>query len=517
MVDIPERVYRGSHYSDVFVKAWAKLAALDVDTNGSQHCFASVRELARHAGLSKRDVERALTEGRTSGPDGQEPEFTTQRNTHKGGTGFAAYRAVRPVLAAERSVRVPVTMCEALEPRQLRAALLLLHAAADGYVPTAAELAGELFHHSGKNIGKPLGERTARRITAALEETGWIDVGHRSGRQGRNVITVHRHPLRPEPITEPTAEASVAAAAEPACADIHGGSGPDTSGGSLATEEYSSVPTDVVPEIAGGIRRRRPDRSKAGASAGAHTAADGGHGEVGLRPDDETSTTTNTDRPHWLAGRGIRLSERVWHVLTPVHHELPALSPFVLRRLAQTIGEALDAGTDPVRLTDRLTRRYASTETIRDVGRWLLGPGLVRRGCGLKACESGTLWPTGADCAVCADLRAAAAAQRAREEELAAAEARAAERRAQQQRRAAAVDQEQQLQSHAEPPDRPVAPVETPYEPWPAPASAADRAAATPEDVAALVARHGVPGAIHVYGRALVLAHLAATTPSEEN
>jgi hypothetical protein len=525
MVDIPERVYRGAHYSDVFVKVWAKIAALDVDTNGDEHCFAGVPELARFTGLSVRDVERALTEGRSSGPDGQEPEFTTTRRTHRGGKGRTAVRAVRPVLASERSVRVSVTMCEALEPRQLRAALLLAHAAADGHVPTAGELAGELFHHNEESKGKSLSARTARRITAALEESGWIGVDHRGGRQGRNVVTVHRHPLRPEPVVEPDAgtahpagEASSAAVAEPACADIHGGSGGDTGGGSLATREYKPVLTDGSTQVAGGIRRRRPDRSRPVAPAGDHLAVDRGRGKSGLRPDGGIDQLQSSGRP-FLVGRGIRFSTRAWAVLRPVHHELPDIRPWLLMRIAKEIGRQLDAGATVERLADRLTRRYASGETIRDIGRWILGAGLPRRGCGHPDCESGILWDTGgADCETCAVNRQTAAARRAREEQLAAAEKRAAERRAQQQRRAA-VDQEQQPQHRPEvpaPPALPVAPVMAPSEPWPAPASAAERAAATPDDVLAAIGRHGRAGAIHMYGRARVLPLLAQLPLADE-
>ena len=151
-VDVPERVYRGAHYSDAFKKAWAKMAALDVDGN-VEHCNASVANMAAFTGLSKSSFERALKEGHAPGPDGGAPEFTTRRMTHRGGRGRTAIREVRGVAYGERFVTVPMWIADAAEPRELAAVLLIAHAEADGHALTAEELAGELFHHHGKHKG----------------------------------------------------------------------------------------------------------------------------------------------------------------------------------------------------------------------------------------------------------------------------------------------------------------------------------------------------------------------------
>ena len=47
--------------------------------------------------------------------------------TRKSGKGRTAIREVRPVVDGERYVTVSVAMCDALEPRRLRAALLFAH------------------------------------------------------------------------------------------------------------------------------------------------------------------------------------------------------------------------------------------------------------------------------------------------------------------------------------------------------------------------------------------------------
>jgi hypothetical protein len=90
----------------------------------------------------------------------------------------------------------------------------------------------------------------------------------------------------------------------------------------------------------------------------------------------------------------------------------------VVRALAQEVGRQLDESQAPERLRARLQFRFAATDTIRDPGRWLLGAAIVRHGCGLVACESGRIWHTGHECAVCARDRAAIAKLRRIEAEL---------------------------------------------------------------------------------------------------
>ncbi|MYR38887.1 hypothetical protein GTX14_24845, partial [Streptomyces sp. SID4944] len=98
----------------------------------------------------------------------------------------------------------------------------------------------------------------------------------------------------------------------------------------------------------------------------------------------------------------------------------------MLRRIGQEIGRQLSAGVGTERLTARLTARYsrltaagpAAEHAHRgEVGRWILGAGLVRHGCRLPSCESGTTWSTGERCHLCTDIAAAqadAAAEAAR-------------------------------------------------------------------------------------------------------
>jgi hypothetical protein len=417
-VEIPERVYRGSHYSDAFIKAWAKVAALDVDTN-EEHCNAHVSEMARFCGLSLRDFQRALTEGRTPGPDGAAPEFSTRRMTRKSGKGRTAIRQVRPVVDGERYVTVSVAMCDALEPRRLRAALLMAHTAKynPGYQPTAAELAGELFHHHGKSVGKPLSERTARRIVRDLEATGWVSVGHRTGYQGRHTVVVNSHPILAEQLALDL-DAATTAVDDPAAAgqsgevsaDTHGGSGPASSGGSLAIKEYSGVPTDevVAPQEVGGSRRRRVTVS--GSATDAADLADGTFGPGASRA---PRGTRPTPQPTGQAYGGPELgwTRRIHESLAPVRHLLldPGVSRFLLRRVAREIGRQLDQAATtlmtPQRMADRIATRYRDAGPIRDIAAWLLAVGIVPKGCGQPLCENGRLWPTGETCESCATNR----------------------------------------------------------------------------------------------------------------
>lgn len=484
-VEIPERVYRGSHYSDAFVKAWAKMAALDVDTN-PEHCNAHVKEMARFCGLSARDFERALTEGRHSGPDGAAPEFSTRRMTRTSGKGRTAIRQVRPVLDGERYVTVSVAMCDALEPRRLRAALLMAHTAKyqPGYQPTAAELAGELFHHHGDSAGQPLSERTARRIVRDLEATGWVSVGHRAGHQGRHTLAVNSHPILAEQLAldlEGAAATTADAAAAPgSCeepsADNHGGSGPATSGGSLAIKEDHGVPTDIVaaPQEVGGSRRRRVTVRKPAIDASELT-----NGTFGPGASRAPRGTHPTQQPTGQAysGPDLRWTQRIHISLAPVRHLLqqPDVSRFVLRRVAREIGRQLDTAATtlmtPERMAARIATRYRDAGPIRDIAAWLLAVGIVHRGCGQPLCENGQLWPTGETCETCATNRQTTSEHWRRAREL---DDRLAELRA---RRTA----------HG-------------GEQLPTKATYRQRAQASDTEVLAFAATHGPAAALHRYG-----------------
>jgi hypothetical protein len=485
-VEIPERVYRGSHYSDAFIKAWAKMAALDVDTN-PEHCNAHVTEMARFCGLSLRDFQRALTEGRTPGPDGAAPEFSTRRMTRKSGTGRTAIRQVRPVVDGERYVTVSVAMCDALEPRRLRAALLMAHTAkyTPGYQPTAAELAGELFHHHGKSAGKPLSERTARRIVHDLEATGWVSVGHRTGHQGRHTVAVNSHPILAEqlaldlgaPATEvDTVAPEAAGLLSEESADNHGGSGPASSGGSLAIKEYNGVPTDevVAPQEMGGSRRRRVIVRKPATPAS--DLADGTFGPGASRAPRGTRTPQHHPGKAPYGGPELRWTERIHDSLAPVRHLLqqPDVNRFLLRKAAREIGRQLDQAAHtlmtPQRMAARIATRYRDAGEIRDIAAWLLAVGIPAKGCGQPLCENGQLWPTGETCEACATNRQITGEHWR--------QARALQDRLDEVRAQRTADAEQ----------------------LPAKASYRQRQHATDADVLAVAAEHGPAAALHTYG-----------------
>ncbi|MER8262701.1 hypothetical protein ABT007_00735 [Streptomyces griseus] len=495
---IPESLYRGGDYCDEAVAVYIKVAALDARRTwpasrpGEDPCTARVAELAAALGMSVSAVERGLTHLNRPGPDG-EPWLRTKQRTHRGGDGRSALRYARLVPRDQAALEVPVRVAEALTPRRLRAWLHLARATAKGLPVTGAELAGELFHHSGKSAGQPLCEKTGRALLNDLEAAGWLTLGRRAGHRARHAVTVNTSPLHSVPAAVPAVDDDVddalfplADLLGPPLTDIHDGVGPDDQDGSLATREDHSLTTDGR---AGNleIRRRR-------------TA-----GSYGPRPVENPAPPTfqsagqdqrrsNTSRPQIAQERGD-LTRRAWEVLEPVRHELPAVRPFLLRRIDAEIGRQLAAGAGMERLTARLTARWASTEDPRrsDVGRWLLGAGLVRRGCRLPACESGTTWSTGERCHLCANIAAEA-------------------------ERLAAVAAEQQLA--AQPRPEPPAPARPPTtwlpiprpEPGPEPPGPAEReqlrAAATPEAVRQALAELGAPAAIRLYGRALVLPHL---------
>ena len=404
-IDFPERVYRGPYYSDVFKKAWAKMAALDVDGN-TEHCNASVANMAAFTGLSKSAFERALKEGRVSGPDGGPPEFTTRRMTHRGGRGRTAIREVRPVACDERFVTIPMWIADAAEPRELAAVLLVAHAAADGHQLTAAELAQELFHHHGKRKGETVGERTARRLIDRCEAKGFLDVDHRAGYQGRDVLTVRDTPLEAVPdAPDPTPDPEPTPTASASSPDIHDGSGPDNGDGSLAIKEDKQVVTDGVAQVGGAFRRRRDDRKRV-----APPVDTGGNAP---EPPPALRGRVRPCAPPAYAGPQLTLSPRVWAVLAPVADLLPGCTDFAVRRIAREIGRQLDEGilAEDIRDSIRTLRAWTMREDIRDPGAWILGAALPARPghCGTADCVRGYQRYTGTPCKACAELTAARA------------------------------------------------------------------------------------------------------------
>ncbi|MFJ9982530.1 hypothetical protein ACIQUD_00445 [Streptomyces globisporus] len=504
---IPESLYRGGDYCDEAVAVYIKVSALDARRTwpasrpGEDPCTARVAELAAALGMSPSAVERGLTQLNRTGPEG-EPWLRTKQRTHRGGDGRSALRYARLVPRDQAALEVPVRVAEALTPRRLRAWLHLARATAKGLPVTAAELAGELFHHTGTHAGDPLSEKTGRRLLDDLEAAGWLTLGRRAGHRARHAVTVNTTPLHSVPApTEPAVDDDVddalfplADLLAPPATDIHDGVGPDDQDGSLATREDNSLTPDGRagnPEI-----RRRRDSGSYGPRPVENPAGQmfqsAGHDEK--RSNDEAGT---------YRGPGLQLSPRVWQVLEPVRAELPGISPYVLRRIGQEIGRQLSAGVGMERLTTRLLVRYSrltargpAAEHARrgDVGRWILGAGLPRHGCRLPSCEDGLTWATGERCHLCANI--------------AAAEAAIEETRAQQP-------------DVADAPPEPPAPVRPPTtwlpmpppDPGPEPPGPAEReqlrAAATDDTVRQALAELGAPAAIRLYGRALVLPHLA--------
>ncbi|MGW5736970.1 MULTISPECIES: hypothetical protein [Streptomyces] len=525
-IKVPLRLVVGAQYADTALSVYVKIAALSQRAEG---CTAKVSVIARYLGMSKSAAERGL--GQLVRPDVIDGlvEIPTVRRTLPGGRGQSAHRITRDLADGELWVRIPVRAAEVLSPRLLRLYALLAYASARRIPVTAAELGQQLHHHTGRRAGEHLGERQARRLVDALEATGWLSVHRREGQHGRHAYETHRHPLRSVPApaaTEPVDEQLPLWGAESPV--IHDGSGPGDHDGSLASEEDLSTDRPVMAQVVGGIRRRRSDRKWAPLAVDNSVPDTFGPGNRVLRTDEQTpSSSTAPDRAPYT-GPGLQLSPRIWRVLEPVRHELPQLRTFVLRQLARAIGAQLNTGADEERLRERITRCYATTTTIRDMGRWLVGAAIVRHGCGMAACESGTVWETGEPCETCVTNAAVRKARAVRAAELAAgggpSTARPRElehgqaQDEEQQARRAASQARQQLLAELGPdgtlprPRRaePAAAGPAPPGPWPARATAAERAAATPDDVATAIARHGRAAAIHQYGHALVRPHLLA-------
>lgn len=364
-VRIPLRVIVG-HYADSVLPVYVKVSAFDRKETG---CEARVAYLAALLGLAHSTVEAALTELMRPAPDDDVIEVTSQQRTYEGGDGQSARRHVRAVnWRTEHGAWVPTRAAEALSPRQLRCYAALSYATATGVHVTLAELGRVLRHRSGESAGQSLDVRSVRRILRQLEELGWISVEHRAGYRGRNVYTCH---------DEPTHEALTA--------DTEDGVGGDAGDGSLIFKDDHQIDSPDDARAGGSIRRRRT-------SGSARAAVENPPLPPSLR--------------RLYAGPELTIAPRIWRVLEPVKPLLPGLSPYVVRELAREIARQLDEGQDAERLRLRLGFRFASTQEIRDPGRWLLGAAVVRRGCGLTACESGRIWHTGVRCDVCAELRA---------------------------------------------------------------------------------------------------------------
>jgi hypothetical protein len=370
-IKLAKRVWGSGHYSHGAVRYAAQVIALD---QRGRHCRAMVATLAGYMGDGKRTAERHLAELAAPGPDGV-PEMTVIRHTADGGTGESAERRMRRPGSGEHFAYVPIGAAKALRPILFVLYCALTYAEATNTPVTAAELGALL----------DVTERSARRLADELQDLGWITINRRTGRQGRHQITVHDHLLHPVP--------------DPVAPHPDGGSGLDPDGGSLAIKEDPGLTDGEKTELGGSFRRRR------------------GTGSYRPEPVDNSSVTTSDlpvvprsvaagAAPPAYTGPQLALSPRIWTVLQPVHHLLPGISPYLIRRIAHEIGHQLDTYATPQRLHARLQARCARTpgETITDPGRWLLGAALPRYGCGLTDCETGRLWTTGRRCHVCADI-----------------------------------------------------------------------------------------------------------------
>ncbi|MGA5472560.1 hypothetical protein ACPCUK_27775 [Streptomyces arboris] len=491
---VPLRLVVGGQYGDAALAVYIKIAALGMRPEG---CRARVATLAEYLSLSKSAVERALTQLTTAGSDGI-AEVSTERKTSRDGEGESALRTVRKVNTdRELFVWLPARAATSLPPRQLRLYAVIAYAQVRRMPLSLAELRAVVRHQYGDSAGQPLGERQVQRLLDDLEATGWVTIHRRQGPRGRHAYEAHLRPLRPvldDTAEEPTAPPAPSAPA-PATPDIHDGSAPRTADGSPSRDDHRTDRLGRKDELGGGIRRRR-DSGSYGPAPVENRAGD----TFRAAPSDEKRSNKAAAGPY--RGPGLQLSPRVWQVLEPVRPELPGISPYLLRRIGQEIGRQLSAGVGMERLTTRLLTRYSrltaggpATEAARrgEVGRWILGAGLPRHGCRLASCESGITWATGERCHLCANIAAAAEEARA------------------------------QRPVVAEPPPDPPAPVRPPvtWLPWPPPPPDPGpeapgpgereqlRAAATPAAVRQALADLGAPAAIRLYGRALVLPHLA--------
>ncbi|MEL3949476.1 hypothetical protein, partial [Streptomyces sp. LNU-CPARS28] len=413
-VRVPLRLVAGAQYADTALSVYVKIAALSQRAEG---CTARVDTLATYLAMSKSAVERGLAQLRVPDEVDGVVEVPTVRRTLPGGRGQSAHRTTRPLARGELWVWIPVRAAEVLSPRLLRLYALLAYATARRFPVTVTELGEMLRHHTGRRAGEHLGERQARRLVDELEVSGWLTVHRRDGAHGRHAYETHRHPLHP--VTTPAVTPAPPVpprdpdrAGHDQAADIHDGSGADLDDGSLASKEDHL--TDGLEEtgVGGGIRRRRGTGSSPRAEHAPPVPPTFGRGDRVLRTDRTPGAHTTAVRAPYT-GPTLQLAPRIWRVLEPVRHELPQLSPYLLRKIAREIGAQLSAGVSEQRLHERLERRYARTTPIRDTGRWILGAGLPRHGCGLAGCESGTVWDTGADCELCAVNRQVAAARRA--------------------------------------------------------------------------------------------------------
>ncbi|WP_327378646.1 hypothetical protein OG393_32545 (plasmid) [Streptomyces sp. NBC_01216] len=438
------RLVTSPFYADIALAVYVKVKALGMREEG---CQAKSATIASYLRLSKASVERGLAQLSRPAPD-QVVELLSQRRTLRGGQGTSALRRTRPMSRAETFVWVPVAAAEDLTPRQLRAYAVIAYAQAVGIQLTEGELAGSLFHHSGKKAGQQLTATAAGQVVDELEAARWLTVRRRAGARGRHLFTAHDiAPAATPEEEEGSAPADPASGSDaeqtrrrhagvlPAEAGsplVGEGSGPLADEGSLANKETprtdrpedagaldsSAVGETQVVEGAMPVENPRVPEPRKRASAVLALRADA-HNQPDI-PQQTTGPSTDSRRPY--SGPQLTLSPEIHAVLEPVHWLLKRVdNAFVARKIAREVGRQLREGMAAERISHRLAIRAARTMTsdIRDPGRWLLGVALPRWGCGHADCESGVMWSTGRRCDVCAEVVADRAAARQRSQRLA--------------------------------------------------------------------------------------------------
>ncbi|MEU5959329.1 hypothetical protein [Streptomyces sp. NPDC047525] len=407
-VKVPLRLIITAQYADVAVSVYVKIAALASRPEG---CTAATVTIADYLGLSKASVERGMTLLRRPGPDGV-VELSSTRRSLPGGSGTSALRRVRPLSATERFIWIPVAAAEDLTPRQLRAYALIAYAQVQGIPLAESEIAGALHHHSGRRSGQSLTAAAAGEIVDELEATRWVTVERRAGARGRHRFIAHDIPSDPSAAMacgQPALPASL-----PAATSWSGeGSGSPVDAGSLAFKEEPrtdrpdderALPSSAVGEVqVSEVVKNRRDKPR-------HPRSES---EFALRADahkpplTSSSATPLTSRSRAAySGPELTISARIHTVLEPVHWLYRQTTVYVQRRIAREVGRQLRSGIDDARLRHRLTSRFARTmsDEIKDPGRWILGVGLPRWGCGIHDCEAGVLWSSGRRCSVCEEI-----------------------------------------------------------------------------------------------------------------
>ncbi|MFJ2781564.1 hypothetical protein [Kitasatospora sp. NPDC087315] len=125
-------------------------------------------------------------------------------------------------------------------------------------------------------------------------------------------------------------------------------------------------------------------------------------------PQKTPSATTTNPTNGTPALPPMTVSAEVHQVLRLVPDLVDRMNRWQQREAARAIGQAIrEVGGDVERVAQRLERRYVlERDEIRDPYAWLAVPGrnrgLVRRGCHLPTCESGTDVERGGECQTCA-------------------------------------------------------------------------------------------------------------------